>query len=218
MSKWYLPSSPGQIKPIPWLAPEAISYLENIITPETRVIEHGSGGSTLWFAERCKFIAAYEDDLDWCKAVSDILKGKTNVYVSPRGDPPIATTPYLSWDVMLIDGEPVNIRAEWLKWAHEFVKPSGWIVLDNANRPEYKREREGLQEFAELVHTVNSNKSAGFMYLVTEFWKVKGRIQVVSYQNDYTDICPECGTSYAYAKGSVMMGEFCGNCGKRRVK
>ena len=71
-------------------------------------------------------------------------------------------------DLLLIDGEPVEHRAVWLLESQRMVKSGGWIVLDNANRPEYAKEREQLKQFAELIYTSPLYGS----YLITEFWRV----------------------------------------------
>jgi predicted O-methyltransferase YrrM len=168
-SKWYQPSRPTDIKPIPWLAPEAIVYLEGILKPEFEVIEHGAGGSTLWFAERVKCVLAFENDPDWERQVERQVSPTKAAVVSGFPNPQAGP----QYDLLLIDGEPVQHRAKWLTAAPSLVKPGGWIVLDNANRPEYKTEREGLKQFATLVYTVNSNASTHHQYLVTEFWRVK---------------------------------------------
>jgi len=72
------------------------------------------------------------------------------------------------YDLLLIDGEPVEDRGEWIQAAPFIVKPGGWVVLDNANRPEYVAEREWLQGKASLVFT---SKLQG-KHLVTEFYKL----------------------------------------------
>jgi predicted O-methyltransferase YrrM len=164
---WWKPSRPDEIKPVPWLHPAAVAYLESILTPDMEVIEHGSGGSTLWFAERVKCVTSFESDPDWRRSVEkqapqnvDFLEWLSVVFG-------------VLYDLVLVDGEPVENRATWIKTVKRLVKPSGWVVLDNANRPEYAAEREGLREHAELVNTVDGN-TGGTKYLVTEFWKMKG--------------------------------------------
>lgn len=169
MSKWYQPSKPGQIKPIPWLAPKAIQYLENIIQPDFEIIEHGSGGSTLWFATRCASVMSFEDDPDWQMVVK--AQAPENVTIKTHFE--LSPEPQDEVDLLLIDGEPVKDRAGWIAAAPNLVKSGGWVVLDNANRPEYEKEREGLKKFATLVYTVNSNESTSHLYLITEFWRVK---------------------------------------------
>jgi predicted O-methyltransferase YrrM len=167
MAKWFMPSPRGELRPVPWLAPGVITYLEGIIQPDWEIIEHGSGGSTLWFAERVKHVTAFEDDPDWMAIVGE--RAPDNVLVSgmPRG----AVLGLNKKDLLLIDGEPVKERAWWVEYAPEMVKPGGWIVLDNANRPEYKAERERLGEIAELVDRFDSNEG-GTQYLVTEFYRL----------------------------------------------
>ena len=54
MSVWFSPSRPNNVKPIPWLPPAAVNYLDQLLSPEMRVLEYGAGGSTLWLAERVK--------------------------------------------------------------------------------------------------------------------------------------------------------------------
>lgn len=167
MSRWWEPSPSSAIKPIPWLAPKVIQYLENIIQPDFEVLEHGSGGSTLWFAERCKWVTSFENNPDWIEIVSEKAPGNVTLtdmkaFILSRSN----------CDLLLIDGEPVEARADWLTQAPTFVKPGGWVVLDNANRPEYAAEREALRQYADLVETFDSNEGVT-KYLVTDFWKMK---------------------------------------------
>ncbi len=161
---WYDPKQAFQIQATPWLSSEAISELEKIIQPDFEVIEFGGGGSTLWFAERVKQVYCYETNLDWFNAISN--SGTSNVSmrfsVFPLPDMDARK------DLLLIDGEPVEHRAVWLLESQRMVKSGGWIVLDNANRPEYAKEREQLKQFAELIYTSPLYGS----YLITEFWRV----------------------------------------------
>lgn len=167
---WWQPSSPSaDLKPIPWLAPDVILYLENIIQPDFEVLEFGAGGSTLWFAERVKTVISEEKNFDWAMAIKK--KAPINVsifYVHHL----ITPQTRLYYDLLLIDGEPVTKRAKWITDAPQLVKPDGWIVLDNANRPEYAQEREWLGLAADLVQTFNGNQGVT-KYLVTEFYRCR---------------------------------------------
>lgn len=165
MSKtWYAPSDPASIKPRPWLSDDAIAYLESILTPDMNVIEHGSGGSTLWFAARVATVISYEYDADWYR---EVRKNAPDNVTLKLGTEPDYSEP--QFDLLLIDGEPVDTRALWIMSCPFYVKPGGWVVLDNANRPEYAKERDWLQVIAELKFT---SKLQG-AHLVTEFYKVK---------------------------------------------
>lgn len=167
--KWWQRSSSNEIQPIPWLSPAAVLRLEEIVRSDWEVLEHGSGGSTLWFAEHCKSVIAIEQNPEWRQAVDDQLDPSKGSVVPSLGD--IIPSQALlkgKFDLLLIDGEPVGDRAKWLQSATNLVKPGGWVVLDNANRPEYAAERSALQQLATDVETLDANES-GTLYLVTDF-------------------------------------------------
>lgn len=166
MPKWYARSAPNVVPSIPWLSPQAVSYLESILQPDFRVIEHGSGGSTLWFAERVKEVIAYELDVNWFAMLNE--RKPENVKLRNSSKP--AKYSKQSFDLILIDGEPVIDRIIWIERAPQLVKQGGWIVLDNANRPEYELARAEMSEFAKLVYTADANEP-GTHFLLTEFWK-----------------------------------------------
>lgn len=163
MSKWWEPSKSADIQPIPWLSPNAVAKLESILTPEFEVVEHGSGGSTLWFAERVKHVTAFENDADW----QMIVKSKAPQNVSINGQTKISF-----YDVLLIDGVPVEERAQWILQSVDIVKRGGWVVLDNSNRPEYEKEREWLKSVCDEYESINGNEN-GTKYLVTDFFRLK---------------------------------------------
>jgi predicted O-methyltransferase YrrM len=164
--KWWQPSPSKEIKPVPWLAPAVIQHLENLVQPDWEVVEHGSGGSTLWFAAHCKSVTAFEHKPEWQQIVRD--HAPENAKILSVG----AFVPHFhKFDLLLIDGEPVGKRAEWLKLAPQIVKPGGWVVLDNANRPEYAAERAEIEKIAAEYQRFNSNEG-GTLYLVTDFYRM----------------------------------------------
>jgi predicted O-methyltransferase YrrM len=170
VNHWWQRSSPEQLQPLPWLAPDVITYLESLLTPAMRVIEHGSGGSTLWFAARVKSITSIEASAGWRPIITERAPANARIINgSSPGDAPRGGRKY---DLLLIDGEPLEVRADWLNEAAKLIKPGGWVVLDNANRPEYARERALFAERAELVCRFDGNVP-GSLYLVTEFYKRK---------------------------------------------
>jgi predicted O-methyltransferase YrrM len=168
MSKlWYVARKPEELEATPWLAPKVVQYLENLIKPDWEIIEHGSGGSTLWFAQRAKCVRAFENNRKWREIVAK--QAPTNAVVSdlPRG----VAMGLPKVDMLLIDGEPVEDRRWWIEFSIEIVHPGGWVVLDNANRPEYTKERKHLQTYAAEVVTFDVNEG-GTQYLVTEFYRM----------------------------------------------
>lgn len=162
---WYTPTTPAQVKPMPWLSLEAIAYLESLLFADMTVLEHGSGGSTLWFSERVKHVTAVEQNLAWYQ---ELVKRIPQNVTLTLGQGVYHMEPV---DLLLIDGEPVQDRNEWINAASQLIKPGGYVVLDNANRPEYAHAREELQKTFTLLKTVDGNQG-GSRYLVTEFYQL----------------------------------------------
>jgi predicted O-methyltransferase YrrM len=171
-TKWYQPSPRNKLQPIPWLHPDVIAHLESLIQPDWDIIEHGSGGSTLWFAERAKSVMAFENDSDWEAIVEKHASPLKVAVVSGFPNPQIGP----QYDLLLIDGEPVKDRIRWIEAAPQLVRPGGWVVLDNCNRPEYTREREALQKIAAEHTTINGNEGQT-QYLMTEFYRMPEAVQ-----------------------------------------
>lgn len=164
--KWYTPSAPGAIKPQPWLAPETIAVLESLLQPSWFVVEHGSGGSTLWFAQRVARVLSIEDSEDWFQAVKAQAPGNVTMILGRRI--PLLDVPA---DLILIDGEPVEERAHWINLAPSMLRRGGYIVLDNYNRPEYADERSELAKRAECFYRVAESPD-GTQYCKTEIYRV----------------------------------------------
>jgi len=160
---WYQPRDPQEIEPLPWIHPDAVRYFENIIKLDWKVLEHGAGGSTLWLAQRCRTVVTIEHDPDWRMMVRE--KAPANVTIL-ESFPDSVDQPY---DCFFIDGAREE-RGLCLLKAPEFLKPGGWVVLDNSNRPEYAQERRSLIRSATLIKQFSNNVN-GSQYFLTEFWR-----------------------------------------------
>lgn len=168
MTTWYFPGKPADLHPTVWMCDEAIDLLSRLLRPEMDVLEHGSGGSTLWLSERVKSVTAYENDLDWFNAVKLAAGENTKVIYWDRPNPPNLNRKY---DIILIDGEPLEVRGAWCKKAIKHIAPGGVIVLDNCNREQYAAEREMLQGLAERTVTIDAGVGR---YLKTDFFFMAG--------------------------------------------
>lgn len=165
MPDWTLPLTPARMKPWPWLHPKATAYLESLLWPEMEVLEHGSGGSTLWFAERVKHVTAVESKPEWYEALKKRIPDNVALIF---GGGVLRIAPV---DLLLIDGEPVCERRLWIDASAELVKPGGYVVLDNANRPEYAMARMKFAERAERINIVDGN-GGGREFIITEFYRL----------------------------------------------
>src|SRR5438874_1854481 len=58
---------------LPWIPYPAIRRLAKIIRPEWRVLETGSGNSTLWLAQRVAYLRSVESNSGWYARVGASL-------------------------------------------------------------------------------------------------------------------------------------------------
>ena len=77
-------------------------------------------------------------------------------------------------DVFIIEGYPPSAKKKQFAVAMDTVKPGGWIMLGNANRPEYAKERAELKAKAASVKTFDANEG-GSKFRIVEFYKMPGR-------------------------------------------
>ena len=165
--KWYHSRPANEVSCIPFLHPVVISYLDKVIQKTWNILEHGSGGSTLWMATRCNSVMSIENNPNWLEAVQK--RAGENVTIATMINPLLQ---YHAYDIILIDGEPVTDRARWIESAVDMIAPGGLIVLDNANRPEYADQREWLRLKCAEYFTNNGNEE-NTKYLVTDFFWMK---------------------------------------------
>ena len=141
-------SSPLDLE-LPWFSYAAIDFLKGFLKPTMQVCEYGSGGSTLFFARRVRFVRSIEDNREWFERVSRTLKEKAVLNVELTVHPfdfknPIGfeKSDYLhaldkgEWDVIVVDTseEWVQVRPICFAHAEKFVKPGGIIVVDDSWR------------------------------------------------------------------------------------
>jgi SAM-dependent methyltransferase len=134
---------------LPWFSYGAIDFLENYLQKETRVFEFGSGGSTLFFAQRSKFVTAVEDNAHWSELVAAKLAARgienvdlRHVRVAFTTDETFAFSNYLNsvkqstFDVIIVDGTEwtLNARPICFHAAERQIAPGGIIVVDDSWR------------------------------------------------------------------------------------
>lgn len=122
---------------LPWLGFRAIERLGRIIDADCKVLEFGSGMSTVWFARRCGLLVSVETDGAWHRAVTSMLRerGLDNVDYRLRDKSEAhLVTDYedSSFDLALVDGPRRDLT---VMTAIAKVKPGGYIYLDNTDAP-----------------------------------------------------------------------------------
>ncbi len=161
----------------PWWNPRAIRYLGANLPAKARVFEWGSGGSTIWLAQRCLAVTAIESEREWADKVrercpaaevvfipgADHGKFRSEAQLRDRGqhffDDYVAAIDGFgdeSLDVVIVDG---ICRVECARRAARKLKPNGLVVVDDTNWRFLRPPPEifaGWQSF-----TLSGFKSAG---------------------------------------------------------
>ena len=133
---------------LPWLGFRAIKYLDQIIDTNWKVLEFGSGMSTIWFARRCGFLVSIETDKAWYDAVTSMLNERALQNVDYRlcGESEADVLQDYEdsyFDLVLVDGIR---RDRAMMTAILKVKRGGYIYFDNSDVPyqEYRTAKAML--------------------------------------------------------------------------
>jgi putative hydrolase of HD superfamily len=120
---------------------EAQRRITALLQPGATCLEYGSGLSTLWLAERCRRLYSVESDLVWYEKIEHALSRRGYRHVTYRLQPDPAD--YVAFpadeagepfDFVLVDGFE---RARTLRQGLTWLKPNGWLFLDDTDRSAY---------------------------------------------------------------------------------
>lgn len=175
----------------PWLTEAAIEFIENLCqtNPNLKILEFGSGGSTIWFAQRTNHLVSIEHNPKWYNSVTQVLEdlnlnnlNLSNLISEPNSLITQATRKLLSppayyqvcaefsdnyFDLILIDAiERINCAIQ----AMRILKPGGALMLDNCERPQYLPIYENLKTWplTKTVQIVTQNNQEITHY--TDWW------------------------------------------------
>lgn len=143
---------------LPWIPYPAIREFRKMVQPTWRVLDHGSGMSTIWWAERVASVDAIEDNPVWhAKTKAEIDKlGLTNVRLELRSGEAyydLSAFPDAYFDFVIIDGSD---REKVAAQAPRTLKRPGWIYLDNTDKAAAWHENYGEAEDLLREHATRS--------------------------------------------------------------
>lgn len=124
----------------PWLTLGAIMALEHILDIDAkrkfRIMEQGSGGSTLFFAKRCNYLLSLETDLSWYRSVFEKIQFNKRVEMVcgnlERLEQVVRDETDGSFDMVLADAGPdYNVRQRLMDLSLNKIKRGGWLIIDN---------------------------------------------------------------------------------------
>jgi len=126
------------LKPIPWFTYSAVDFLGKRLNKKMKVLEFGSGNSTLYFGEKVERAISVEHDLNWYNRLKKIIPPNVNLVLSKADSSGSYINPItefkISFDIIVIDG---LFRNECCKEGVELLSSSGVIILDDSERTEY---------------------------------------------------------------------------------
>lgn len=142
----------GRTPERPWIVPASIGWLRRRIRSDWAILELGSGRSTVWFARRAGRLISLEDNEYWYPRTRARLEevGLSNVDLRLRAveDVPteVAGLPDASFDLVVVDflEAPEVTRVDALRPAMRKVRPGGYLLLDDSDRPGYAEAFELL--------------------------------------------------------------------------
>lgn len=73
--------------PVPWYTYPALSVLKQIIKPQYRVFEYGSGNSSLWWGHRVTEVISVEHDSAWADQVRSQATARNTIHNITMGAP-----------------------------------------------------------------------------------------------------------------------------------
>lgn len=129
---------------VPLLTEKAILFLENFFkqNPNAKVLEFGSGNSTIWMSKLAKNIVSIEHDLKWYERVKNSIQTSSN---SNPVDLRLLPRPYYTvceefeaelFDLIIVDGRD---RVKCFESSMRILKKGGILMLDDAQRISYNR-------------------------------------------------------------------------------
>ncbi len=142
---------------LPWISYDAIAVIKNHLTKKSKVLEFGSGMSTLWYAKQAGEVFSVDDDTVWYGMMSKRFqaKGISNVHYQLSTDPAEYASFGRQWktnfDLIMVDG---FVRPDCIENSLSLLASKGIIYLDNSDKGandvcgDVPRAVELLTEFA----------------------------------------------------------------------
>lgn len=122
---------------LPWISYSAILEIKEHLNPESRVLEFGSGMSTIWYSRHAGHVYSVEDSHEWFVKIEHAIKEKNISNVTYKFA--LETSEYTSFmaddmegfDLVVVDG---TFRSDCVRSAVKLLKSGGFLYLDNSDK------------------------------------------------------------------------------------
>lgn len=126
------------------------SFLDELVTWDLKdkvVFEYGAGASTLWWDKKAKRVFAVESNMQYLEAVRAKVD-EMGIYYACTKETYLKfiSKPGIQFDIVVVDGEPVEWRDECVERALKYLKPGGKLIIDNWLQPSVWMANEEMQQ------------------------------------------------------------------------
>lgn len=145
--------------PIPWYTFDAIDFLKKNLTKNHFIFEFGCGASTLFFSSKVKKVISLESNRRWFEIITSILKNSGDFLLEKNYFSNANCEIFLNEDALNQDeyqyfaqnySQKNNIKFDFLivdslkrfecvKNSFEAIKTDGYLILDDSERPNYRK-------------------------------------------------------------------------------
>jgi SAM-dependent methyltransferase len=151
----------GRVPERPWIVPAAVGWLGRRIRKDWSVLELGSGRSTLWLGRRAGTVLAFEDNEFWHDRAAERIAEEALENVRLRRLPvqelaaAVGSMPDDTFDLVIVDflESPEANRVDAVRAARSKVRPGGYLLLDDSDRPGYAEAYDLLAGWRERRFT-----------------------------------------------------------------
>jgi predicted O-methyltransferase YrrM len=126
------------VRPVlPWISYDAIRILRAHLTPASRVLEFGSGMSTIWFGQHAGFVQSVENCQEWHERVSSLLEEYQvrnvdyRLAVSKAAYTQVTSRVDQGFDLIMVDGD---YRSDCIRSSAGWLRSGGILYLDNSDK------------------------------------------------------------------------------------
>lgn len=133
---------------IPWYTYPAIEYLAGLDFSTSKILEFGSGASSIWWARRAESVLAVEHDKEWFTASARNSGANLKIILAENEPDYLSATTGERFDVVIIDGIHRHRCAESIS---DVLAADGLVILDNSDwHPETARYLREKHDFLQV--------------------------------------------------------------------
>ncbi len=145
---------------LPWISYTSIGIFKNFLSKNSRVLEFGSGMSTIWYAKYAGYVCSVENNEIWYEKVKSIIEkhNLNNIHYqycnNDKDYYSFMSQDNIGFDLIIVDG---SYRSKCMASAIKLLKPGGIIYLDNSDKDyisggDMRLAEDILLDFAQEKH------------------------------------------------------------------